>query len=114
MWSALLLVAGCIAVAVRQRLASGWVWVGLILISLLTGILGFHLRVVPSQGSQRAETIYSLFALAYVDGRESLPATLAAWALHTAILLAIAAAAYHILRVRLASQPRLAAVADSP
>ena len=97
----MLLAAGCIAVAVRQRLASGWIWVGLGLIALLTGILGFHMHVVPPQGGHRGGAIYSLTGLVYLDGRPSLAATLGTWALHAAVLFAIAAAAYQALRVRL-------------
>jgi hypothetical protein len=102
----LLLVAGCIAVAVRQRLASGWIWVGLSLIALLTGILGFHMHVIPPQGGQRGGAVYSMLALVYVQGRENLPATLGSWALHAAVLFGIAAAAYRVLWMRLVLLPR--------
>jgi hypothetical protein len=97
----LLLAAGCIAVAVRQRLASRWIWVGLSLIALLTGILGFYMHVIPPQGGRKGEAVYSMVDLVYVHGRENLAATLCAWALHAAVLFAIAATAYRALRVRL-------------
>lgn len=97
----LLLIAGCITVAVRQRLASGWLWVGLSLIALLTGILGFYMHVIPPQGGQKGGTVYSIAALVYLHGRVDIAATLGAWALHAAALVAMAGAAYHVLRVRL-------------
>jgi hypothetical protein len=96
-----LLAAGCIAVAVRQRLASGWIWVGLGLIALLSGLLGFHVHVIPPQGGHRGGTIYSLAAIVYLHGRANLAATLGAWVLHAAVLFAIAATAYHTFRIRL-------------
>jgi hypothetical protein len=97
----LLLVAGCIAVAVRQRLASGWFWVGLSLIALLTGIVGLHVHVIPPAGGHRGGAVYSMAAMVYLHGRPSLAATLGEWALHAAVLFAVAAAAYQALRTRL-------------
>lgn len=96
-----LLAAGCIALAVRQRLASGWIWVGLSLIALLTGIFGVYMHVLPSQSGHTAGAVYSMTALVYLRGRVELTATLGAWALHAGLLFAMAAAAYHTLRVRL-------------
>jgi hypothetical protein len=96
-----LLAAGCIAVAVRQRLVSGWFWVGLSLIALLTGILGFHTHVIPPHGGHMGGMVYSLAGLVYLHGQPNLAATLGAWALHAVVLFAIAAIAYHALRVRL-------------
>ena len=102
----LLLTAGCIAVAIRQRLASAWLWVGLGLIALLTGILGFYLHVIPPEAGHKGGTVYSMIDLVYVHGRQSLAATLGAWALHAAVLFGIAAAAYRLLRARLVLLPR--------
>lgn len=95
------LVAGCIAIAVRQRLASGWIWVGLGLIALLTGMLGFYMHVIPPQDGHQGGAVYSLFALVYRHGRQSLPATLGAWALHAAVLFGLAATAYRALQARI-------------
>jgi hypothetical protein len=97
----LILAAGCIAIAVRQRLTSGWMWVGLGLIALLTGILGVHMHAIPPQGGQKGGTVYSMLAVVYLHGQVNLAATLCAWALHAVALLALAAGAYHALRVRL-------------
>jgi len=95
------LAAGCIAIAVRQRLASGWTWVGLLLIALLTGMLGFYMHVIPPQDGHQGGAVYSLFALVYRHGHESLAATLGAWALHAAVLFGLTATAYRALQARI-------------
>jgi hypothetical protein len=102
----LVLAAGCIAVAVRQRLASGWIWAGLSVIALLTGVLGFYMHVIPPHDGHKGGAVYSMFALVYLHGRENIPATLGAWALHAAVLFGISAIVYRALRARLALQPR--------
>jgi len=101
-----LLAAGCIAIAVRQRLASSWIWLGLGLIALLTGILGFHVHVIPPQDGHKGGTVYSLAALVYAHGSVNLAETLGAWALRAAVLFALAATAYRIVRGRLMALPR--------
>jgi hypothetical protein len=101
-----LLIAGCTTVAVRQRVSSGWIWVGLCAIALLTGILGIYMHVVPPQSGDKGSTVYSLFALVYVNGHESVPATLATWALHAAVLLGLAAIMYRALWVRFVTTSR--------
>lgn len=45
----------------------------------------------------------SLAAVVYLHGRANLAATAGSWALHAGVLFAIAATAYHALRVRLVS-----------
>jgi hypothetical protein len=85
-----LLAAGCITVALRQRLQSPSVWVGLGLVALLSGLLGFHMNARS----------YSAVGLIYVDGRLSPAATFAVAGLRAAVLFGIAAAAYRTLRVR--------------
>jgi hypothetical protein len=102
----LLLAAGCIAVAVRQRLASGWIWVGLSLIALLTGIIGIYMHITPPDGDHKGAAVYSVAAVVYLHGRVSLAATLGAWALHAVVLFAIAATAYRALWGRLVLLPR--------
>jgi hypothetical protein len=102
----LLLATGCIAVALRQRLASGWMWVGLSLIAVLTGIIGVYTHVIPPEGGHEGGAVYSLAALVYLHGRVDLAATLGAWGLHAAVLFGIAAIAYRALRVRLVLLPR--------
>jgi hypothetical protein len=90
-----LLAAGCIAIALRQRLASAWVWVGLVLVALLGGVFGFHMHTISSGGA-----IYSVMAVAYEHGHPSLPATLSMVGLRAAILFAMAATAYRALSAR--------------
>ncbi|HTY93118.1 MAG TPA: hypothetical protein VMC02_04465 [Steroidobacteraceae bacterium] len=101
----LVLCAGCIAIAVRQRLPSGWIWVGLGLIAVVTGMLGIYPHVVPPEAGHPGGTLYSAVALVYVHGRVSLAATLGWMALHAAILFGLAAAAYHALRLRFELAP---------
>jgi hypothetical protein len=49
-----LLAAGSVAVALRQRLTSRWVWIGLLLIASVSGPFGFHMHVNPAvTGSMR-------------------------------------------------------------
>lgn len=59
------------------------------------------MHVIPPQGGHKGGTIYSLAAVVYLHGRADLAATLGVWALHAAVLFAIAATAYYALRVRL-------------
>ncbi|HEX4051801.1 MAG TPA: hypothetical protein VHY19_13070 [Steroidobacteraceae bacterium] len=98
---AALLAVGCLAVALRQRLASGWLWVGLILISLLSGILGFHRHVTAPYGGRPGGPMYSVAAIVYLHGRASLAATLGVALLHAGVLFAMAATAYRVLRTHL-------------
>jgi hypothetical protein len=96
-----LLAAGCVAVALRQRLASRWMWVGLGLTAVLTGILGFHVHGIPAVAGHRAGTVFSVAGVVYRDGHVNPGETLGLAFLHAAILFAIAATAYRILRRRL-------------
>jgi hypothetical protein len=85
-----LLAAGCITVALRQRLRSPAVWVGLALVALLSGLLGFHMNAMS----------YSAVGLIYVDGRVSPAATFAVAGLRAAVLFGFAAVVYRTLRMR--------------
>ena len=96
-----LLAAGCVVVALRQRLASGWLWFGVGLIAVLTGMLGIYMHVIPAAAGFPGGTVYSVAAIVYVHGRASLAATLGAWALHAAVLFTLTALAYRVLRARL-------------
>lgn len=95
----LLLAAGCVAVAVRQRLTSSWMWVGIGLIAMFSAMLGFHVNVLPPHDGQPGSVIYSAAAIVYVHGRASLTASLAAAALHAALLFGLTAAAYLALQL---------------
>lgn len=96
---AALLAVGCLAVALRQRLASGWLWVGLLLISAFSGFFGFHEHVIAAEGGGQGVTMYSVAAIVYLHGHVSLAATLGVALLHAGVLFAMAAAAYRALRL---------------
>ena len=91
-----LLAALCITTALRQRLSSAWVWVGLALIALFSGFFAFH---APStqHDMYRATTI--VVANGHVDGA----ATLALVALRAAVLFILAAFAWRTLKNRQSS-----------
>jgi hypothetical protein len=94
-----LLAAGCIAVALRQRLASGWVWVGLALVALVSGPLGFHMHSIASDNGEM-HTVYSGVGLVFLNGHANLAATLGLAALRTVVLFTMAATAYRVLQSR--------------
>lgn len=85
--------AACIAVALRQRLTSGWVWTGLALIALLSGFFGFYPPSAPGMP-------YHAATLAYANGHVSAAATLALVGLRAAVLFVLAALAWRALRAR--------------
>jgi hypothetical protein len=95
-----LLVAGCIMAALRQRLASGWFWVGLALIALISGPFGFHMHVLPSAYGGQEGPHFSVLGVIYQNGRLDPAATLGVAALRTAILFAAGAFAYRAVQTR--------------
>lgn len=95
-----LLVAGCITAALRQRLSSAWVWVGLALIALLSGPFGFHMNFVPYAGGGQGRTLFSAIGVVYQDGRVDPAATLGLAAMRAAILFVAAAIAWRALQAR--------------
>jgi hypothetical protein len=88
-----LLAALCIAIALRQRLPSTWVWIGLALIALFSGTVAFH---APSS----AGDMYRALQLVMENGRVNGPATLMLIAVRASVLFALAALAYHALKAR--------------
>jgi hypothetical protein len=100
-----LLAAGCIAVALRQRVLSRWVWVGLVLIALVSGLVGFHMYSIPSADGARGATLmlFSVAGVVHEHGTADLASTLAVAALRAAVLFTMAAVAYRILQARLSS-----------
>ncbi len=100
-----LLATGCIALAVRQRMASLWVWIGMGLIALISGFLGFHMNVIPAAGGEQARTLFSAAGIAFRDGRPDLAVTLGVAFLRAAVLFGMAAVAYSVLRKRLMPEP---------
>ena len=88
-----MLAAGCLAIALRQRLSSAWVWAGLVLISLFSGFFAFH--------APDAERPMYGAALVVMHGGHVDPAgTLMLVGLRAAVLFALAAIAWRTLRNR--------------
>lgn len=101
-----LVAAGCIAMALRQRLSSRWVWVGLALIALLSGPLGFHTHFVPAEAGGGGSTLYSMARIAYQHGSPDLVATMT-FALPRSVVMFLALAVlYRGLQKRLGRQGR--------
>jgi hypothetical protein len=98
-----LFVAGCVAIALRQRLSSPWLWVGVGMIAVLSGLLGFHINIFPLVGGHSLGTTFSTVPVVFVDGRVSAAATLSVVAARAAVLFIIAAIAFRFLRTRLTS-----------
>jgi hypothetical protein len=92
---------GCIALALRQRLSSRWVWIGLGLIALLSGMFGFYMNIVPPQNWFPGGPVFSALPIVWGNGRVNSAATLAVMALRAGILFAIAGLAYRAMRSRL-------------
>ena len=95
------LAAGCITVALRQRVTSRWVWVGLTMIALFSGAVGFHVHVIPAEMGHRSLAVYSAAPVIYLNGHPNLQATLGVVVLRGACLLTVATIAYLALRKRL-------------
>jgi hypothetical protein len=94
------LAAMCIAIAIRQRLASAWVWIGLGLVALLSGPVGFHVQFIPSVAGD-GRTVYSMARLVYHDGHPDPAATLGLALVRAAMLFAIAGSIYRFMQARL-------------
>ncbi len=88
--------AACISVALRQRLNSAWVWTGLVLIAVLSGLFGFYVPTAPRMP-------YHMITMAYEDGRVSAAGTLLLVALRAGVLFVLAALAWRTLKARQAS-----------
>lgn len=99
------LAAACMAVALRQRLESGWMWTGLAMLAAFSAMFGFHVHVVPSADGGSAGRFFSAIATEYRDGYADPAATLRTAALRAAALFAVAAAAYLLLKRRLNPAP---------
>ena len=88
-----LLAAGCIAIALRQRLSTAWVWTGLVLIALFSGLFAFHAPDAdrPMYGS----------ALVVMHGGHVDPAgTLLMVGLRAGVLFALSTLAWRTLKAR--------------
>lgn len=96
-----LLAVACITVALRQRLASPWIWVALALIALVCGPLGIHIYFLQPgfavPGGFRGSAIQMVLA----DGVIDLAATLRMMCLRTIVLFTLSALAFRLLKQRL-------------
>lgn len=101
------LAAICIVIALRQRLASRWIWVGLAIIAIVSGPLGVHIQFLSPEAGMSGGIRGSLIPAVFVDGRLDAAATLMKIALRTAVLFALSAIAFRALRQRIiyARQP---------
>jgi hypothetical protein len=95
----------CIALALRQRLSSRWVWAGLALIAVLSELFGFHVHILPAVGGHPPGTAFGTLPIVFVNGRVSAAASLSPVAVRAAILFTIAACAFGALRTRFLSRP---------
>ena len=88
------LAAGCIALALRQRISTAWVWIGFTLIAVLSGLLGFHMNTAPSG----AVVTFSVVPAVVVNGRASFDVAMVI--ARAVVLFTIAAVAYRTLKTR--------------
>jgi hypothetical protein len=88
-----LVAAGCIAVALRQRLSSAWVWAGLVLIALFSGFFAFHVSTGPGDP-------YRAVALVFANHHVDVAATIARIAARAGALFVLAAIAWRMLKAR--------------
>jgi hypothetical protein len=94
----------CIFIALRQRLSSPWVWIGLGVIALASNLFGFHMNVIPPLGANPGGTTFSALPIVRVDGHVSAAATLSLVAMSATVLFTIAAFILHCLRKRILYQ----------
>jgi hypothetical protein len=97
-----LVAAGCIVGALRQRLSSRWIWVGLGLTALFSGMFGFYMNVnvLASPHGSTGGAVFSALPHVWVGGRVSGTATLAVMALRAGLLFTVAAIALRAMRTR--------------
>ncbi|HEY6453717.1 MAG TPA: hypothetical protein VIY90_00395 [Steroidobacteraceae bacterium] len=91
---------GCIIIALRQRLTSGWIWAGLSLIAVFSGFLGVHMHVIPTANGHQGGVSYYVVETVYLHGLPNLAATVEVAAARATVMLAVAAAAYRVLQMR--------------
>ena len=97
------LAAICIVIALRQRLASRWIWIGLAILAIASGPLGVHIQFLAPEAGMPGGIRGSLIPAVYADGKLDATATLLTMALRAAVLFALSATAFRILRQRIPS-----------
>ena len=93
--------AVCIAVSLRQRLSSRWVWIGFGLVAVTSSLFGFHMNVRPPFAGDPGGVSFAVVRAVLVDGRFSTAATLSLAAMRATVLFTIAAFALLSLRRRI-------------
>jgi hypothetical protein len=89
--------AACIAIALRQRLSSGWVWLGLALVAQFSSIFAFH---APTA----SDPMYRATALVMTDAHViNAAATLQLLTLRALVLFSLSALAWRVLKARQAA-----------
>jgi hypothetical protein len=96
-----LLMAGYLVLALRQRLSTRWLWIGLALLALFSAILGFHWHEYPAEAGHPGGWGFSALAFVYLHGHRDLAVTLGVAALHAAVLFVAAIVVHRIWRLRL-------------
>lgn len=94
------LAAACIAIALRQRLSSRWVWAGLALIALASGPLGVHIQFLLPEGGMPGGIRGSAAPAVYAQGQVDVAATFAMMVARAVVLFALSALAYRMLKRR--------------
>lgn len=95
------LAVACIVIALRQRLSSRWIWIGLALIALASAVLGLDIQF-PTPGTGVTGGMRgSAVRLVYEHGQVDVAATLAWMGVRAAALFVLSALAYHLFRQRI-------------
>ena len=92
------LAAVCIAIALRQRLASRWVWVGLALIALVAAPFAFQLDFNAPSGRVRGSAVVGVMDRGVMDAT----ATLVLIAIRAATFFGLSALGYRVAQRHLA------------
>jgi hypothetical protein len=93
----LILALGCVVVAVRQRLTSGWMWAGLALVAAISGALGLHVEFINAAGGIHGSLTQSVSHNGHLD----IGATALLVSARALGLLAIATLTLRLLRQRI-------------
>lgn len=97
------LAAICIAIALRQRLHSRWIWIGLGVVALVSGPFGVHIQFLGPETGVATGIRGSVIPAVYMNGRIDGAATLGMIALRAVAFFALFATALHLLRKRMLS-----------
>jgi len=98
------LAALCVVIALRQRLSSRWVWVGLALIALVFGPLGFHI-LLPAPESGAPGSIHGSAAqIVFENGHVNAVATMTTIGVRSIALFAASALVYSMFRQRIENE----------